>query len=382
MIAELTVDLGAIARNADSLGRLIAPARLAAVVKANGYGHGIVPVARALVNRVARLCVYELNEAVTLRDAGIDAPIHVLGPIAPGDLDVAHAAGVQITLWDDDLYARQVASVARRRRSRFAVQAKIETGVVRLGIDHRQAPTVLRSYATTPEYELAGTFTHLAAAEELDSDFTLQQLARFQRATAQVDQAVERHAAATAAAILWPETRLDVARCGIGIYGIWPSEAAESEMRARGLTLEPALTWRTRIVATHEIEAGETVGYGRTWRAQRRSTIATLPIGYAEGLPRNAGNAAQVLICSRRVPLIGRVCMNMAFADITDVPRAQPGERVTLIGSDGGAAIAAEELASACGTIGYEIVARLPAAVPRRYVEAGAETSPAGSAFS
>ena len=367
MIAEITVDLAAIARNAQALARLVAPARLAAVVKANAYGHGIAEVARAVAPHCARLCVYAVEEAVALRDAGIDATIHVLGPVPPDELEIAHAANAQITLWDDGLYARQVASVARRRRRKFAIHAKIDTGVVRLGLGAEAAPAVLARYAATPEYDLIGAFTHLAAAEEIDSTFTLEQLAQFLRATEHLDERVERHAAATAAAILWPETRLGATRCGIGLYGIWPS--AESEALMRGLALEPALSWRTRIVALHEIEEATTVGYGRTWHAARRSRIATLPIGYAEGLPRNAGNSAHALVRGVRVPLIGRVCMDMAFADVTGVPDARPGDAVTLIGADGEQRITAEELATACGTIGYEIVARLPAHVPRRYVD-------------
>src|ERR1700736_6593717 len=136
-------------------------------------------------------------------------------------------------------------------------------------------------------------------------------------------------------------------------------------MRERGLVLEPALRWTTRIVALHEIDAGTTVGYGRTWRAERRARIATLPIGYAEGLPRSAGNTAHALVRGRRVPVVGRICMNMAFLDVTDVPATAAGDTVTLIGADGDDRITAEELAAACGTIGYEIVARLPADVPR-----------------
>ena len=367
MIAEIAVDLGAVVRNAQALARLVAPARLCAVVKANGYGHGLVPVARALAPHAARLCVYALEEAVTLRDAGIDAPIHVLGPIPAGDLEIAHAANVTLTLWDGDLYARQVASVARRRRRPFVVHAKIDTGVVRLGIPAGAAPALLERFAATPELELAGAFTHIAAAEELDSTFTLEQLARFRQATQALDARVERHAAATAAAILWPEARLDAVRCGIGLYGIWPSAEAEALMRERGLVLEPALRWSTRIVALHDVDAGETVGYGRTWRAPRRSRVATLPIGYAEGLPRAAGNAAHVLVRGRRAPLVGRVCMDMAFADVTGVPNAAAGDAVTLIGSDGDELLTAEDLAGACGTIGYEVVTRLPAHVPRRY---------------
>jgi alanine racemase len=367
VIAEIAVDLDAIARNAAALARLVAPAKLSAVVKANAYGHGLVPVARALAPHAARLGVYALEEAVELREAGIAAPLHVLGPIPAGELDLAHAADVAVTLWDRGLYARQVASVARRRRRRVAVQAKIETGVGRLGLAPADAPAALARYAATPEFELAGAFTHLAAAEELDSSFTREQLARFQAATAALPVTVERHVAATAAAMLWPDTRLDAVRCGIGLYGIWPSADSEALLRAEGLELEPALSWRTRVVALHAVAAGTTVGYGRTWTAARPSLIGTLPIGYAEGLPRSAGNSAQALVRGRRVPLVGRICMDMSFLDLTGVAGAAVGDAVTLIGRDGGERITAEQLGAACGTIGYEIVARLPAHVPRTY---------------
>jgi alanine racemase len=138
-------------------------------------------------------------------------------------------------------------------------------------------------------------------------------------------------------------------------------------MRDRGVNLEPALAWRTRIVAEHRVAAGDSVGYGRSWHARHPTRVGTLPIGYAEGLPRNAGGTATALVRGRRVPLIGRVCMNMAFVDLNEVPEAESGDVVTLIGSDGAASISADDLGAACDTIGYEIVARLPAAVPRRY---------------
>jgi alanine racemase len=368
VIAELSVDLDAVVRNAQTLARLAAPARLSAVVKANAYGHGLVPVARALAPHAARLCVYALEEAVALRDAGIVAPLLVLGPIPAAELEVAHAADVALTLWDRELYARQVASVARRRQRPFTVHAKIDTGVARLGIPHAQAAAALERYAATPEFVLAGAFSHLAAAEELDSTFTDEQLERFLAATRALPPSVERHLAATAAAMLWPQTRLDSVRCGIGLYGIWPSAETEAALRPRGVALAPALAWRTRIVALHTVEAGETVGYGRSWRAARSTHIATLPIGYAEGIPRSAGERAEALVRGRRVRLVGRVCMDMAFLDVSELPDVAVGDAVTLIGDDGAETITADELGAASGTIGYEIVARLPAHVPRSYV--------------
>jgi alanine racemase len=369
VLAELRIDLGAIRRNATALAELIAPSRLVPVVKANAYGHGLIAVARTLEPQVTRLAVYELDEAIALREAGIALPIHVLGPIAAASLDAAHAAAVEISLWDDSTFAAQVASTARRRRSTFRVHAKIDTGVTRLGMRVEDAPRILGRYAATPELDLAGVFSHLAAAEELDSTFTHEQLAKFAAATSGCNPSIERHIAASAAAMLWPETRFDAVRAGIAIYGQWPSAETAAVMHERGgLTLEPALTWRTQVVAVHDVPAHTPVGYGCSYHTKRPSKIGVLPIGYAEGLPRAAGDRATVLVAGQRCRIVGRVCMNMTFVDVTDAPSAGTGTTATLVGSDGDAYADADELAAALGTINYEILARLPAHIPRTYL--------------
>src|SRR6185312_10397297 len=234
MLAQITVDLGAIRANIAALQRLVGPARVAGVIKSNAYGHGLVPVAQALAPLADRLCVYELNEAIALRDAGVTARIHVLGPLA------AHAANVEITLWDDGAYAAAVARVANEREAPFALHAKIDTGVTRLGMRAADAPQLLERYRAQSGFRIAGVFSHLAAAEELDSTYTEEQLRRFLEATAAFDPAVERHIAASAAAMLWPQTRLGAIRAGIALYGIWPSPQTETIMRERGLALKPA----------------------------------------------------------------------------------------------------------------------------------------------
>jgi alanine racemase len=170
--------------------------------------------------------------------------------------------------------------------------------------------------------------------------------------------------------MLWPETRLDSVRAGIGIYGLWPSPETERTMRDRGFALQPALQWRTRLVIVHDVPAHTPVGYGCAYHTKRPSRIGVLPIGYAEGLPRNAGDRGHVLITGQQCRIVGRVCMNMTFVDCTDAPDALPGSIVTLIGSDEAASIGAAELAAATGTIAYETVTRLPAHVPRSYLVA------------
>ena len=366
MQASLEIDLRAIVANVQAIARFVAPAQFAAVVKANAYGHGIAEVGRALDEHVARFCVYEVSEAVTLREAGIRSPILVMGPIDPGDLDTAHACDASITLWDTDAYARRVASVARRRHKPFAVHAKIETGVSRLGLSPAGAPAALASYVRTPELVLEGAYSHLAAAEELDSDFTLVQLERFQNALHGAPPLL-RHIAASAAAMLWPQTRLDFVRIGIALYGVWPSPETQARV-GDTIPLRPALRWTTKLVSVRDVAPETSVGYGRTYRTTTNARIGVLPIGYAEGIPRAASNRGAVLIDGKRCPIVGRVCMNMTMVDVTGVTNVVPGTTVTLIGRDNDATLSAEDWADWAGTIDYEIVARLPREVLRVYV--------------
>jgi alanine racemase len=376
VIAELIVDLGAIRTNAERLRAMVRPANLGAVVKADAYGHGLVAVAHALEGVADGFCVYRVDEALTLREAGIGGPILVLGPVDPVDLPAALHGRIGIPLWDDGTFRADVARTAQAAGWRFPVHAKIDTGVTRLGLDVLRAPAVLASYLADDALEVRGAYTHIAAAEELESAYTLGQVERFRAALAPVEadlsaRGARRHAAASAAAMLFPALRFDLVRAGIALYGIWPS--AETRAAVDGaIDLEPALTWTTRLVVVREVEAGRSVGYGCTFTTERPSRIGVLPIGYAEGLPRALSNAGEVLVCGKRVPIVGRVCMNMAFVDVTGVPDARPGTRVTLLGGDGDERIDPNDMAAWAGTIGYEIVARLPANVPRRYVESAA----------
>jgi alanine racemase len=378
--AELTIDLGALKRNVARLGAFAAPARYSAVVKANAYGHGLVAVARAIEDDVSGFCVYRGDEALALRDAGIDAPILVLGPIEARDLAALAAGRIAIALWSDGTFRRD-ASRAGTATERLRVHAKIDTGVTRLGLDRDRAAAAIASYLADPGLDVRGVFTHLAAAEELESSFTLAQLDRFTRALAPLDpilteRGVLKHAAASAAAMLYPKLRLDLIRAGIATYGIWPSEETQAAMRGV-LELEPALTWTTQLVVVRDVEAGRSVGYGCSFQTERPSRIGVLPIGYAEGLPRALSNSGVALTHGRRVPFVGRVCMNMSFVDVTDVPDARPGSRITLVGRDGDETIDANAAASAAGTIGYELVARLPVEMPRRYVQAASAVAEA-----
>jgi alanine racemase len=380
MIAEITVDLGALRTNAQRLAALVKPARYAAVVKADAYGHGLAPVARALDDLVDMFCVYRADEALALRAAGIRSPLLILGPVAPDELSDVLSTGAALTLWESGAFRSDVARVARARSLRFPVHAKIDTGVTRLGFEVRDAADALLALFADDGLDLRGVYTHLAAAEELESSYTLGQLEAFTTALAPIDALVRehravRHAAASAASMLFPALRLDMVRAGIATYGIWPSPETRSAA-GHALTLEPALSWTTTLVVVRDVPEGQAVGYGCTYRTTRNSRIGVLPIGYAEGVPRSLSNAGEVLIAGKRAPIVGRICMNMSFVDVTGVPEAHVGSRITLIGRDGEGWIDANEFATRAGTIGYEIVARLPHDVPRRYLAPSDEDVP------
>ena len=357
MRAELTIDLAAIRANVARLRALVRPARYLAVVKANAFGHGLVPVARALTGRVDGFCVYRADEATALRDAGVAEPILILGPVEPDERAAAHDAQAAIALWSDGAFRRDTARLAARSGRPVRVHVKVDTGVTRLGIAADAAPALLASYLDEPALAFEGVFTHLAAAEELESAYTFAQLDTFERALAPVaarlaERGVVRHAAASAAAMLFPSSRFDAFRAGIATYGIWPSPETRHAV-AGALELTPALSWRTDLVVVRDVEAGRSVGYGCTFHTSRPSRIGVLPIGYAEGLPRALGANGSALVAGRRVPFVGRICMNMSFVDVTDVPNVRTGDRVTLVGGDGDERIGANDLADAAGTIGW-----------------------------
>ena len=373
MYGFITVSLDALRRNAQALRDLVAPARIAFAVKSNAYGHGLLETALAVEPYAATLCVYNLEEAVALRDGGITKPLLIMGPVSPSDLDVAHGTKAALALWDTGVYALRVASVGRRRNAPFPVHVKINTGLNRLGLSVRDAADAIEDYLRMPEIAVEGVFSHLASAEELDSPFTLAQLAAFEAALAPVPQLQEQakrpvlHIAASAAAMLWPQTRLDMVRSGIALYGLWPSAATRQAMAETGLTLEPALRYETSLVSVRQIAEGEPVGYGTTFHAPRAMRIGIIPLGYADGIPRALSNTGAFAVHGVRCPVVGRVCMNMTMLDVTAAGEAVPGATVTLIGKDGNVTVTADEWAEWAGTINYEIVTRLPSEIPREY---------------
>jgi len=372
MIGSVRVSLDALRANAQALRDLVAPAKAAFVVKSNAYGHGLAAVGRAVEPLAHRICVYSIDEAIALRDAGITRPIFVMGPIESANLDEALTRKVEIALWDTHSYLRAVANAAGRRHMRFPVHVKINTGAARLGLEPRDAPDAIEDYARISELDITGVFSHLAAAEELDSPFTSAQVEKFEHVMQFTQPSLERkgirpirHIAASAAAMLWPQTRLDMARIGIALYGLWPSAQTRIAMNGADLELQPALSFGTKLAAVRPVETGTPIGYGCSYHAPKTTRIGIVPLGYADGIPRLLSNRGAFVVGGGRCPIVGRVCMNMTMIDLAQAPEAKPGDPVTLIGSQGAAAVSCDDWAEWAETINYEIVTRLPGDLPR-----------------
>jgi alanine racemase len=370
------IDLGAIQRNFERVQHVVgAGVAMWGVVKADAYGHGAVPVARALEPLCNALAVSLVEEGLELRAAGVRAPIVVLGAYyGAHHADVLAHRLTPVVYEHGDL--ERFAAAAARRGRRADVHLKIDTGMSRLGFSTETVPRLLERMAALPSLRLAGLCTHFASADLPDGSLTREALARFEQCLASARAAgfegLVNHAANSAAAVRFREARLDAVRPGLALYGAMPS----THVALAGL--EPALRLTTRIMSVHDIAPGATVSYGGLWRASRPSRVATLPIGYADGYPRHVRDA-RVLVRGARVPIVGAVCMDMLMVDVTDVPGARDGDLVTLVGADGGELITVDDLARWAGTVSYEILCGISKRVPRALKDAAvtSATSPA-----
>ena len=363
------VDLAAVRANVHALREHCAPARLLAVVKADGYGHGAVPVARAALDAGAvGLGVALVEEGIELRDAGIDAPILVLSepiPEAAASVVSYGLTPVVYTLAGIDALAKAVAD--RGAHDRLGVHLKVDTGMHRVGCATDEAVDLGVQVADRSELELAGVCTHLAVADEPDNPYTGEQLARFEavldafRARGLPTGTV--HACNTAGAIDWPDARYDMVRVGIGCYGIAPADALEGRV-----TLRPAMSVKARVSHVKVLPKGAGLSYGLRYETTRDTRIATVPIGYADGVPRelpHRGGAA--IVRGRSCPMAGTVTMDQLMLDVGDVP-VEVGDEVVLLGRQGNEEITAASWARAMGTIAYTIVCGIGPRVPRLYM--------------
>jgi alanine racemase len=356
------VNLAAVERNCARLAATAGRAVLCAVVKGDGYGHGAIPAARAAqAGGASWLAVATALEAAELRAAGIEGPLLVLGALSPEELDIALAARADVTVWREatvDALARHPLGPGT------GVHVKLDTGMGRLGTrDVAEADSVADAVAAAPGLRLAGAMTHFATSDEPDQRFVEEQLAAFvpwATAVAERHPGVLLHAANSAAALAVPAARFDLVRCGVAIYGLDPFQSDPGEHG-----LEPALELCSYVAEVKRCAAGESAGYGRRFVAERDTWLATIPIGYADGVRRALTNNADLLVDGRRVPLVGTVSMDNVTVDVGPgpAPPVATGASAVLIG-DG---LTAEEMAHRLGTINYEVTCAVSGRVPRAY---------------
>jgi len=368
-MAEAVVDLEAVAENLRAVRELLRPgAGLIAVVKANAYGHGGVEVARAMVAVGADgLGVAYAEEGILLRRAGVRGPILVMGPTPPEGAEALLEHRLEAVVFDMAL-AERLAHLAAQAGRAVGVHLEVDTGMARQGVSPREAPVFAIKLARLRGLRLDGLMSHFANAEADDPASAREQLTRF----LETDRAIRaagvdvprRHLANSAGLLALPEARLDLVRPGILLYGYAPSP----RLAAR-LALRPALTLRTRIAALRDVPRGQGVSYGHTFVAPRDVRVATLPIGYADGVCRALSNRGQVLVRGRRAPILGRVCMDMTLADVSAIPAASVDDEVVLIGRQGDDALSADDVAAAAGTINYEILACIGPRIPRVHIK-------------
>jgi alanine racemase len=360
----LEIDLEAIRHNIRELRR-ISQSPVMAVVKANGYGHGLVEAGRAaLEGGAAWLGVARIDEALGLRSAGITAPILVLGYMDPARVADAISHHITTSIYLPEL-AQAFSEQACRVGARVQVHAKFDSGMGRLGVFPEDGLPFLRHLCELPGLDLQGMFTHFARSDEAERAPTDWQIGRFQALVDECTRAGLRpplvHAANSAAALYFPEARYDLVRCGIAIYGLHPS--SETPLPD---TFRTALTWKARLASVKMLPAGHGIGYGHRYITRGPERIGAVAVGYADGFRRRLGNFA--LVRGKRVKVAGGVCMDQIMLQLDDVPEAQVGDEVVLIGRQGSAAITAEEIGSEWGTVNYEVVCGLQARVPRFYI--------------
>lgn len=365
------INLDHLAHNIREIKGLLPPGvKMMAVVKANAYGHGAVTVAKtALAHGADRLAVAIPEEGIALRRAGIACPIQLLGMPAPGqarlvvDYDLIPAVS-------DLTVARALAGAAAEKKRKLRVHIKVDTGMGRLGLLPEQVPALVSELQHLPWLEIEGLFTHLATADEKDKTLAKEQYRRFRQTVEALEQRgisiPIKHVANSAAILDLPEMYEDMVRPGIILYGLAPSPHVQMRVN-----LKPVLSLKTRVSFIKEVPPGTGISYGQTYHTTRPAKIAVLPVGYADGLTRLLSGKAEVLLHGRRLPQVGRICMDQCMVEVPPEMPVMAGDEAVLIGSQGRETITADEVAARLGTINYEVVCMIGARVPRVYLQEG-----------
>jgi len=366
------VDLKAIAHNIRELRRITNPkARFMAIVKANAYGHGIIEVARqSLENGAEALGVANIEEGIQLRKAGINAPVLIFGYTSPVHAKKLIEFDLTQTVYSYET-SRALSEALSAYGKKIKVHIKVDTGMGRLGLLRGikdNSVSEVESISRLPMLELEGIYTHFATADKSDRSYAGKQFEIFmdflnQLRIAGLEIPVT-HAANSAAIINMPETHLDMVRAGISIYGLYTSEEVDRSI----IKLKPAMALKTKIIHLKEVPAGFKISYGTIYETEKPTTIATVSIGYADGLNRLLSSKGRMLVCGHSAPIVGRICMDLTMLDVGNIPEIAIGEEVVVFGRQGNASISVDEIASTINTINYEVVSTIMERVPRIYL--------------
>lgn len=366
------IDTRALQKNLATITGLLSPGcQPCPTIKANAYGHDLKVIAESLSGfGVRNFGVDSVDEAIMVRRLVPEAEIFILGYTVPEHLGEVVGGGLIQTVYDLETLHLLI-ELAKQKQIPARINIKIETGTGRQGIKERQLAEMIQVIKNNYLHiQWQGISSHFAEAEKIeDQSFTREQQQRFSSIVASL-QAAELappyiHISCSAAAMLHPDSHFTVSRFGISLYGLWPSDGVKSQMRLKGIELHPVLSWKTRVAQVKDLSAGDTVGYDRTFRADRPMRIAVLPVGYFDGYRRSLNNRGSVIIRGARCPVVGNICMNMCMVDISNAPQTKIGDTVTLIGRDGMNQITADDLAVLYGTINYEVVTTINPLLPR-----------------
>ncbi len=364
------IDLDAIEENLERMKeRINETTQIMPVIKTDGYGHGAVPIARLLEPKpyVWGFAVATVEEAQSLRKHGVEKPILILGVVFPDQWEDVLRQEVRLTVYTEET-ARRLSSLAGELGLTAYIHLKLDTGMSRLGfpVSEETKETLLR-IGTLPNLEIEGLYTHFAKADETDKTFTEKQLASYlwmRDALAEAGLSIPLcHVSNSAGIIDVPKADLDLVRAGISLYGLYPSEDVQKE----AVPLRPALSLHSHVAHVKWVEEGTPVSYGGTFVTEKRTRIATIPVGYGDGYPRSLSNKGYVLIHGKRAKILGRVCMDQFMVDVTDIPDVQFGDPVTLVGNDGDEQLPVETLSDLSGRFNYEFVCDLGKRIPREY---------------
>lgn len=364
------VDLDAFHENILSMERCLnRRTSIIGVIKTDGYGHGAVALAREMeeMDCVSGYAVAAAEEAFILKKAGMKKPVMVLGYTFPADYEEMIKSGIRATAFTDRML-EDMSRTAARLGKNMMIHIAVDTGMSRIGIrpDDSGLSFVKRAMET-PGIEIEGIFTHFATADEADKTKTRAQLDAFSSFTGRIQNELKlnipiHHCANSAGILEFREADMDAVRAGIILYGLWPSDEVGKQT-----VLKPILSLYSHIVYLKELEAGREISYGGTFTSTKTMRVATIPVGYGDGYPRMLSNKADVLVCGRRAPILGRVCMDQFMVDVTEIPEAEEGSLVTLIGRSGEEEITMEELGTISGRFHYELACCLGKRIPRVY---------------